>query len=174
MGSDKATLLVRTEPLWARQLRLLHSMKPREIFVSSRADPPWRPDGIGVAIDRVPSRGPLSGISAALNKTQTTHLLVLAIDLPQMTTAHLAGLWALARHGQGVIPLNGDRFEPLCAVYPKEAASLAEEVLAGEDVSLQQFSRLLMTRGRACSYSITAGEAPLYLNANTPEDLAGL
>jgi molybdopterin-guanine dinucleotide biosynthesis protein A len=174
MGSDKATLLVNGEPLWARQIRLLRSMNPREIFVSSRAEPDWLPEGVGAVIDQTPSRGPLSGISAVLKRISTTHLLVLAVDLPRMTSAHLASLWAMAESSHGVIPFNGDYFEPLCAVYPREAGSVARGILAGTDFSLQNFAHVLVSRGLACPYSISAEAAPLYLNANRPDDLVGL
>ena len=42
MGEDKATLLFRGRPLWEIQLQLLRKLKPAEILVSARADPPWR------------------------------------------------------------------------------------------------------------------------------------
>src|SRR5262249_39814305 len=144
MGSDKATLVINGEPLWTRQVRLLRSMNPREIFVSARAEQDWLPEDVEAVLDQSPSRGPLSGISALLKRIGTTHLLVLAVDLPRMTSAHLANLWAIAESSRGVIPFNGDYFEPLCAVYPQEAASVASMLLAGTDFSLQHFAQVLV------------------------------
>ncbi|HXA43864.1 MAG TPA: molybdenum cofactor guanylyltransferase, partial [Candidatus Angelobacter sp.] len=115
MGVDKATLLVAGEPLWQRQLRMIKEVGPAAFWLSARGELPWCPPGIEVVPDKLPSRGPLSGVASGLSRLQTSHLLVLAVDLPQMTTAHLRELWGLSRPGTGVIPLNGGYFEPLCA-----------------------------------------------------------
>src|SRR5204862_64335 len=81
--------------------------------------------------------GPLSGLTAGLERLRTSHLLVLAIDLPNVSVGYLRKLCGLACRGRGVIPVNGDRYEPLCAVYPRRAAAAAREALASGDVSLQ-------------------------------------
>jgi molybdopterin-guanine dinucleotide biosynthesis protein A len=170
MGADKATLLVAGEPLWARQLRVLSGLDPREIAVSARARPAWCPAGMAVVLDEQPSRGPLSGLASALRGLQTTHLVALAVDLPRMTTGHLRGLLALARPGCGVVPVRDDRFEPLCAIYPAAAAGLVEEAIQSDDVSLQRFARLLGSEGKILPTPVSPEDGPLYHNLNTPED----
>ena len=119
----------------------------------------------------MPSRGPLSGVAEGLRLLQSSHLLVLAVDLPQMTTEHLRKLWGLARPGVGVIPQNGDGLEPLCAIYPIEAATVAEAALDSSDVSLQSFAQTLLQQSKLQAYSTAPGERALYLNLNTPADL---
>src|SRR5271157_815455 len=106
MGADKATLLVAGKPLWQRQLQILSAMQPVALWVSAKDTLPWCPLGVEVVVDKTPSRGPLSGVAAALCHLQTSHLLVLAIDLPQMTTEHLRKLWGLSQPGTGVIPVE--------------------------------------------------------------------
>jgi molybdenum cofactor guanylyltransferase len=171
MGVDKSTLLIVGEPLWQRQLRLLNDLRPMALWVSARDVLPWCPPGIEVVMDKTPSRGPLSGVAAALNHLQTSHLLVLAVDLPQMNTEHLRKLWGLSQPGTGVIPLNGGYFEPLCAIYPVEAAAVAEAALNSSDVSLQSFAQTLRRQSQAHIYDLTPEEQPLYFNMNTPSDL---
>jgi molybdopterin-guanine dinucleotide biosynthesis protein A len=171
MGADKSTLLIVGEPLWQRQLRLLNDLRPTALWVSARTTLPWCPAEIEVVTDRLPSRGPLSGLVAALLRLQTSHLLVLAIDLPQMTTKHLRKLWGLASPGVGVIPLNSGYFEPLCAIYPVEAVAIAEAALTSSDVSLQSFAQTLRRQSQAHAYDLVPEEQPLYFNMNTPSDL---
>src|SRR5262249_31891495 len=67
MGRDKATILFRGKPLWEVQLEKLKKLAPKEIFVSARVDPPWRPNDVLFVADVPPSRGPLSGLAASLN-----------------------------------------------------------------------------------------------------------
>src|SRR5262245_1278006 len=162
MGMDKATLLWQGKPLWTRQLDCLRELKPAALWVSARTRPAWCPTEIEVVLDEPPARGPLSGISAVLGRLQTTHFLALAIDLPRMTSEHLRKLERLARPGCGVIPAIGKNFEPLCAIYPAEAAALAREALAGKDVSLQRLAGILIQQKRMQPYGVTEAEIPLY------------
>lgn len=171
MGVDKATVLIAGEPLWRRQLRVLKEMGPKALWVSARTALPWCPPEICVVADKPPSRGPLSGVAAGLRRLETTHLLVLAIDLPRITTEHLRKLLGLARLGVGVIPVHGDYFEPLGAVYPAEALAEAEESLNSNDGSLQHFAQNLVNGSQAQVYDLNAAERALYLNMNTPSDL---
>lgn len=171
MGRDKAAVRIAGEPLWQRQLRLLRGLSPAALWVSARAVPPWCPTEIEVVADRPPSRGPLSGLAAGLCRLQTSHLLVLAIDLPRMTLEHLRKLVALARSGTGILPARGDCLEALCAVYPVEAAGTAHEALSGCDASLQHFGRILIRQSQAQVYELPPEEQPLYLNMNTPSGL---
>jgi molybdenum cofactor guanylyltransferase len=171
MGVDKATLEVEGNALWARQLGILRCLPLARICMSARRRPVWCPSDIEVVLDEPPSRGPLSGMAAAFAKSQTTHLLALAIDLPNMTTGHLEKLWSLARPRVGVIPQNEKYFEPLCAIYPIEASEPARNLLAGEDVSMHQFSKKLLDEKLAVIYDVKNSEEKFYHNVNSPSDL---
>ena len=137
MGRDKATLLFRGKPLWEHQVRLLRELRPTEIFVSARTDPPWLPNDCEFVPDMPPSRGPLSGLAAALARMNGKHLLALAIDMPFMNADYLWSLCKLTSPGRGVVPVIGGRAEPLAAIYPVEITVDLETALAGKDFSLQ-------------------------------------
>jgi molybdopterin-guanine dinucleotide biosynthesis protein A len=171
MGADKAGLIFAGEPLWSRQLRLLRELQPDALWVSARSRPEWCPPEIEVVLDVPPSRGPLSGLSAALSRLQTSHLLVLAVDLPQMPAAHLHMLWSLAKPGCGVFPMAGDFFEPLCAIYPAAAASAAKDALTSDDLSLHSLAQTLVQKKHALIHHLSGADRLVYLNVNTPGDL---
>jgi molybdopterin-guanine dinucleotide biosynthesis protein A len=166
MGTDKATLIVGGERLWQRQLGVLRELAPDTLWISARARPDWCPKDIEVIVDEPPSRGPLSGIAAALARLQTSHLLALAIDMPRMTTAHIKKLLSCAQAGCGVAPKNENWFEPLCAVYPAEASDVALRALSQGQLSLQHLVRDLSQRNWIQGYEILDGEKHLYLNFN--------
>lgn len=174
MGADKATLIWQGEPLWARQTRVLRELRPAALWISARAMPEWRPHDFEVVLDQPPSRGPLSGLAAALERIETSQLFALAIDLPHVTADHLRELARLAEPSRGVVPEQNGRFEPLCAVYPAEAAGTARDALAGGDVSLQTFCRALIEKGLMRARAVGAEEGRFYQNVNTPEDVRGL
>ena len=168
MGRDKATLRLAGEPLWQRQLRLLQELQPQHLLVSARTRPAWCPAAIEVILDEPPSRGPLSGIDAALARLETSHLLALAIDLPRMTAAHLQHLLALLQPGCGVVPVKDGLFEPLCAVYPTQARVAAAEALQKNQLSLQQLVTTLLERNQVRVHPVSERDKALYFNANTP------
>lgn len=168
MGTDKATLVVAGEPFWQRQLRILKELRPEYLWVSARHRPAWCPADMEVILDAAPSRGPLSGLAAGLARLQTSHLLALAIDLPRMTTDRLQQLWALAQPGKGVVPYNDGSFEPLCAIYPLEAAVGANEALQRNQLSLQQLCKTLLARNQLILHQVAACDRRFYFNANEP------
>ena len=171
MGTDKATLDFVGEALWAKQIRLLRELKPDVIQISARTRPAWCPPDVEAIIDEPPSCGPLSGLAAALRQLKTSHLLALAVDLPQMRAESLRRLWSLAQPGCGVVPVCGERFEPLCAIYPVEAAPFAGAALSSGDFSLQRFLQVLQREKLVQLVPLDESQRRFYQNANTPADL---
>ena len=171
MGRDKATLVFRGKPLWENQLDLLRKLRPREIFLSARNDPVWRPADVHFVTDETPSRGPLSGLAATLPRLRTDHLLALAIDMPLMTEDFLRSLSNLIKPSCGVVPMIGDRAEPLAAIYPKGADTNAIAALSGPDFSLRSLAKRLIVAGKLRLVSVSKDEEAYFRNFNKPGDL---
>src|SRR5438477_7717209 len=148
MGRDKATMLFRGLPLWRVQLDLLRKAQLQELFVSAQTDPPWRSVDVGFVADDQPSRGPLSGIAAALSRMSSDHLLVLAIDMPFMSENYLRDLCERLEPGRGVVPVFENLAEPLAAIYPREARVDFANALSGSDFSLQSLIPKLIATGK--------------------------
>jgi molybdopterin-guanine dinucleotide biosynthesis protein A len=147
-------------------------MAPAEIFVSAKTDPSWRPADVDFVADVPPSRGPLSGISAALANIHTTHLIALAIDMPFMTEKYLRDLCRQIEPGIGVVAKIAGRAEPLAATYPREAAIDFQNALAGSDFSLQTLVRHLVRSGKLREISVADVDQRLFRNVNELSDLA--
>jgi molybdenum cofactor guanylyltransferase len=169
-GQDKATLLFRGKPFWQIQLDLLRKLQPEEILLSARTDPAWRPSGVQFVPDRPPSRGPLSGLAATLTRIRTDHLLALAIDMPFVTEEVLRSLCNSIEPGRGVIPMIGDRAEPLAAVYPKGAGIDLTAALSGSDFSLQSLTQKLVKTGKLSLVNILEEEEKFFRNLNKLSD----
>ena len=170
MGRDKAAIEIEGEPFWKRQLELLRSLGPEQVFLSTRARPDWLPDNVELLLDDSPSRGPLSGLTKALTAMRTTHLIALAVDMPLMNGEQLCELLSSATAGCGVGPVVGEQAEPLAAIYPAEAASDFAAALSGPDFSLQRIVRQLFATGKIRPVPISEANAPLYRSLNTPAD----
>jgi molybdopterin-guanine dinucleotide biosynthesis protein A len=171
MGKDKATVWFRGKLVWQIQLETLRQLTPEEIFVSARRDPDWRPADVQFIADDPPSRGPLSGLAASIERIATSHLLVLAIDMPEMTGTYLKFLYSQIEPGCGVIPKIDNRAEPLAAIYPREAASELRSALRGAEFSLQSVTRDLAAAGRLREIAVPEPQTKLFLNFNAQDEL---
>ncbi len=170
MGQDKALLtLPDGRRLWERQLAVLRELEPAELFLSG---PPRTgfPDDVALLADDAPDGGPLAGIAVALKTMRSPRLVVLAVDLPAMTTGFLRGLLA-GETAAGVVPQMADGFfEPLAAVYPREALLIAEVRLRDADRSLQTFVRALIEGSLVVARPVAEEDASLFTNWNRPQD----
>lgn len=169
MGRNKAFLEIDGQPLWRRQMEKLRRLRPEQIMVSGPPRNEW--SDCEVVSDEVENAGPLAGVAAALGKCTTSHLVVLAVDLPMMTSNFLQSLLELCGGNWGAVPRNADGFEPLAAVYPASCAFLANAALRNGDFSLQRFLRKGMSENWFVERKISAAEIPLFTNLNTTADL---
>jgi len=173
MGTDKAFLRFGQECLLDRALRLAASVtqdirivgNPKKLAKLSHP----------VIEDVYPQRGPLGGIHAALCQTPSELNLILAVDMPFIKPEFLVYLTGQARRSAAVVtvPNAFGGLQPLCAVYRRKFADLAEESLhAGKnkiDVLFAGTSTQVITEEQMLS----AGFSPeMFRNLNTPEDLA--
>jgi molybdenum cofactor guanylyltransferase len=175
MGRDKRLLVIDWQgevvPLWKRQLNVLRQLRPVELFVSGSADLEY-PADVTVIPDRIENAGPLAGIVSCLEAAKSELLLVLAVDLPNMSTEYLWSLVRASAPGRGVVPAIAEAVEPVVAVYPVEAATLAVTCLEQGERSLHAFVRRLEREGLASIRTIAPGEKALFHNWNSPEDQA--
>ncbi|MEP7071506.1 MAG: molybdenum cofactor guanylyltransferase [Verrucomicrobiota bacterium] len=170
MGRDKALLEWDGRPMWQWQLDKLRRLRPEHVYVSARNKPAWLPSDAELILDAPPALGPLSGFAATLARMTTEHLLALAIDLPRMTTDHLQFLCSQLHSGIGVVPIIGDRFEPMAAVYPKESAPYFATALGRRSAELQSIAQELVAAGFLRTMLVPENETALYHNANTPAE----
>lgn len=132
MGFPKSRLIVEGETLLRRQLRLLREAGASEILISVNPEcPESPPEDIPARVvpDRIQDSGPVAGMEALLQGSQAPWVLMVAVDLPRLTVRFIQELLHQRTSTTGVVPVLGGRLEPLCAVYPRQAADLATKLL---------------------------------------------
>ena len=172
MGADKAFIEIDGVPLWRRQLQIIEQLRPHELFIAGPAHDEWQSRSAVIIPDAEAGAGPLGGMVAALRRSSAPLLLTLAIDLPAMTSEYLRQLLDACSSDCGIVPTQGERFEPVAAVYPKTTLELAENCLAARDVSVQRFAARCLDADLVKLKAIAPDERPLFFNMNTPDDLA--
>lgn len=172
MGRDKALVEIDGGPAWRRQRDLLARLGAAEIFLSARPEQAeWtrRAEGFAATLhDAFSDCGPISGLTAALERSASPFVVALAIDLPRMTPAWFEDLLARCTAGVGVVGRHGEFFEPLAAVYPRDAIWLAWEALARGDYSLQRLVSRAVREGLLREREIGADELAWFENRNEP------
>lgn len=171
MGRNKAELVFDGLPLWRHQWRTLVQTGAAEVFVAGGNE--GFPGDVEVVGDDVPDGGPLTGLRVALQRARHDWLLVLAVDLPAMTAGYLGGLVGRAGPGWGVMPRRGGRFEPLVAVYPREALAVAEACRRENRPALQEVAGRLVDQNRIRLVDVAPDEEALFFNVNTPGEWEG-
>jgi len=171
MGRDKAMLGWNEEPLWMRQRQVLIESGAQPVTVVRKHDQPPLGGNVQLLHDTVDGAGPLAGLHAALLACQTHLLAVLAVDLPRIDPAWFRWLSGFCRPGVGAVARSPAGFEPLAAIYPREALATVTSHLRLKDRSLQHLVTALMQVHRLVAVPLPENEHCRLLNWNTPDDI---
>lgn len=172
MGTDKAFLRWEDEALLNRALKLARAVAGEVRIVGDAKK--FGGFGCTVVEDVYRDRGPLGGIHAALGSSGSELNLILAVDLPLMRLEFLSYLIDQARRANATVtvPNAAGGLQPLCAVYRKEFAPVAEESLKAGKNKIDPLFAKVRTRFVEGEEFLRAGfSAEMFRNLNTPEDL---
>jgi molybdopterin-guanine dinucleotide biosynthesis protein A len=138
----------------------------------------WFP-GMRVVADEVQDVGPLAGLATALRAAAGAPVLVVAWDMPFVSTAFLLELRRRGEVGAtAVVPVHGTgrQPEPLCAWYAAEALSTCVALLAaGERRAAALFDALPRTvRVGDAELAPFGAASRLFASVDTPDALAAL
>ncbi|MBI4303832.1 MAG: molybdenum cofactor guanylyltransferase [Chloroflexi bacterium] len=100
-----------------------------------------------IVIDIYPGKGPLGGVYTGLLASGSSHSVVIACDMPFVSTALLSYMVRLSHDFDAVIPRLGEgRLEPLHAVYSRDCLTPIKSQL--EHGKLEAYSFLNAVRVR--------------------------
>ncbi len=171
MGADKALLEFNGQTLLARAVEALRGASLDFAIVGD----PEKYAGYGdVVQDVFVGCGPLAGIHAALQHSPAELNLVLAVDMPFVSSALIQFLLDVAGNCGAVVtvPRAGRGFQPLCAVYRRDFAAFAEEALRAGKYKIDALFAVTSVRIVEESEFAAAGfDERNFFNVNTPEDL---
>ena len=172
MGADKAFVTLDGSTLLARALELARSIASDVRIVGD----PAKFAAFGPVVEDVfRDCGPLAGIHAALRTSQTELNLILAVDVPFVSPALLLYLIKRARSSASAtvtVAQTGGGWQPLCAVYRREFADVAEQSLRDGRYKIDALFAVPRTQVINQQELELAGfPAKMFRNLNTPEDL---
>jgi molybdopterin-guanine dinucleotide biosynthesis protein A len=138
------------------------------------------PENFEYICDEFAERGALGGIHAGLKNCRTVWAIILAVDLPFVSSAAIQKLIQIAletNEFSAIVPVQRDgRLQPLCAVYRVNDCLPKLENLLNKtsSASVKDFLQLVPTRRiEQIELTTDAGE-DLFFNVNRPADFRQL
>ena len=169
MGQDKRFLPLDGEPLLARTLRKGRAAGFRGIVLAAEGAQEELTTlaaefGAILVTDEIPAQGPAAAIAAGLSAAETEWSLVLSADMPFYDFELVR---ALLPHAEGdtqaVLPTLSGYWQPLAALYQRDAGAVFATAIARGDRKLGIILRELTV----CEVPLTV-DAGMLFNVNTP------
>ena len=184
MRTDKAFLEIGGESFLERAVKTLSETcenSVKMVLNNSQANFIERlPDRVPYIFDRYENRGALGGIHTALSDCETKYAIILAVDLPLVTTEAIANLADIAVSSNefiAVVPRQTDgRLQPLCAVYHARYCLPTLENLLNEKVcaSVRDFLELIAPSFVDQNKLSADQSKDIFFNVNRPADLQSI
>ena len=175
MGSDKADLDLVGEALLDRVIGQLEPLAA-ELLLACGPNERYLDRGLPVVLDRGAEAGPLGGIAAGLEVAEQDLVLVVACDMPRVTTRLLRRLLERAQgEGLDVCWYESERgVEPLCGVYSRRCLEPIRVALASGRRRVTGFVTPELRSGvvRHSELEEDLRSRDCAVNLNTPEELA--
>lgn len=154
MGADKAFLEFGGETFIERAVKTLANLSTVKIVLNKSQTHfiEKLPFGIEYIFDVFEDRGALGGIHAGLKNCENEFALILAIDLPFVTSEAIETLINIALDSNefsAIVPRQNDKkLQPLCAVYRTAICLPVAEKLLKKNISIsvRDFLRFVPTR----------------------------
>jgi phospholipid/cholesterol/gamma-HCH transport system ATP-binding protein len=172
MGAEKAFVTLNGRSLLERMLDVVKTVTPDvRIIGDAQKFSQFAPTVEDIFRDC----GPLGGIHAALRASPSELNLILAVDLPLVSTALLQYLITRAQSAPGAsatVPHAAGGWQPLCAVYRREFADAAESVLRSGRYKIDELFDVVKTQRVEEEDLASAGFSPeIFRNLNTKEEV---
>lgn len=174
MGTDKAFLVYRNEPLIRYSIRACRSFTSDVRIIGEPAR--YNCFGLPVISDSGESLGPLSGIYTALQHSPTRFASITACDMPLLPPEFfILILQRIPGPDAVVMRFDDGTVEPLCGVYSATCLSATERNLADRKLRitdlLSQVAVEYIGEGELQEHGLSR---KIFTNVNTPEDLKRL
>lgn len=171
MGADKALLTWKGRPLWQVQLEKLLELESGRCIVACREEQSLHVEPAASEVEWLfdPAQdedGPLGAIARALHSVSVP-LIVLAVDMPFMTVDFLRTRLELSREC-GCFFATPQGTEPMAGGYAPAMLPVIQRRLAQGELSLKKMIDECSGLGLAHVTPLSAEEARLFINANTP------
>ncbi len=172
-GLDKCRLVVGGRPIIVRQLDVLRRLTP-DVFIVATDARRYADLDVPVVPDALPDAGALGGLYTALLSARADWIVVIACDMPFVTTEALDLLVkeAVASAADGAWARSSRGVEPLFACYRTASAGRLRDLAVRGERRLAAAGAVLSMHHVDASRFDGNASGRVLTNVNTPEDYA--
>ena len=166
MGKDKGLIHLKGRPMVSYVLQVLEELAlPISIIANSTG---YESFGYRVLKDEVSQKGPMGGLYTALQNSSAELVLLVACDMPMVTTEAFCLLMNSAAKDQISVAAEGEKINPLLALYPRDLKEKVKGSLDRGDLKMADF----ILRNRHILVTSIGERTPLaFRNINDKNDL---
>ncbi len=171
MPVPKAFIEVEGQRIIERNLGIMKQLF-KEVFIITNQPESYIYLGVPLFGDIYNIRGPLTGIFTALVNSKNPWVFVSACDMPFLNGHLIEYLYSKRDNFSAVVPVAGEKIEPLFAFYSKSLLLLMEESILMGRPAIKDF-----LKDKKVKY-VTVDEIKKidpemrsFINLNTPEDV---
>jgi len=176
MGLSKATLPFGPELMLQRVVRLLFEVvEPIVVVAAADQQLPDLPPRVIVTRDEREGRGPLEGLRVGLTVIagDADAAYATSCDVPLLAQAFVHRMIAEFGEYDAAVPVDGEFYHPLAAVYRTRTVATIEQLLGQEKLRTSDlFETLLTNRVPVQALRGIDPELLTLMNINTPSDYA--
>jgi molybdopterin-guanine dinucleotide biosynthesis protein A len=171
MGREKALLEAEGETLTERAIKTLSPLCSK-IVISTNSAELFSSFNLNTVPDFTINLGPLAGIASALEQSETESNIVIAVDMPGITTLFLAYLLECFPGYNGVVPVSDKGvIQPLCGVYSSSLLPSIKELLKSNRLAAAAITDLHGILKVHALPETPGYTKELFANLNTPDEL---
>lgn len=167
-GTDKGLLTLHGKPLWQHVAARLVNQTDALVVSANRHAEQYRAGGYPVISDAIDGfQGPLAGMLAVMQAVASEWYLFCPCDTPFIPLDLAARLEAARGSAPAVWVKDGERDHPAIVLMHRAVAPALDERLQGDDRRVMAFMRAIGAHS-----VLFDKESDVFINMNTPEDLA--
>ena len=171
MGTDKSFIELAGKPMIEHVLKKVSDLGDRIIIISNNPEM-YQHLELPTYPDIIPGKGPLGGLYTALTRSSTSHLLLVACDMPWLNRPLLNYMISIREQADAIVPRWTKHPEPLHAVYSRDCLPAIENRLSAGELKMISFYELIKVHFVEKSKLIQFDpRGRSFANVNTPEDL---
>lgn len=171
MGAEKALLSAGGEPLILRAVNTLTPLCAK-ILISTNSPELFSAFNLTTVTDHTANLGPLAGIVSALEQSETEANIVIAVDMPGVTTRFLSHLLEFFPRHSGVIPVSETGLiQPLCGVYSASLLPALKELLRSNRLAAAAVTDIADVLKVQVIPDTPGYSDEMFANLNTPADM---
>lgn len=174
-GKMKALLPFSGELLIERQIALLRLLCDEIIVVTNQPSVflPVLDRSVRIITDYFPSKGPLSGMHAALSLARNSDVWIVGCDMPFISPKAAQALWDMKKSAKcdATVPVIDGKTHPLHGIYSKGCADAISALLLAGEYKVMEMLRMIYWQEASDSFFQERGiNLGFTTNVNTPED----